>query len=136
LLPPNVRVERSAAALTLIEATLFWAATSLYPFRSYRPRSRSNALLDLNNLYIASELTGQGVRKFKRFLERFMFMARCENEAIGIATVTHNYFIDYVLDVRGTHSDNTHKLYAVAKKSLYQVFQPGWCLRKAVKHDL
>jgi len=43
--PSNVRVERSAAALTLIEATLSWTATSPYPHRSYRPCSRSNALL-------------------------------------------------------------------------------------------
>ena len=42
---PNVRVERSAASLPHIEATLSKTATSLYPFRSYRPRSRSNALL-------------------------------------------------------------------------------------------
>ena len=41
----NVRVERSAAALTLIEAALSKCSTSLYPQRSYWPRSRSNALL-------------------------------------------------------------------------------------------
>src|SRR5882672_4600298 len=42
----NVRVERSAASLTLVEAYLSRTATSLYPFRSCRSRSRSNALLD------------------------------------------------------------------------------------------
>ena len=41
----NVRVERSAASLPHIEAALSKTCTSVYPFRSYRPRSRSNALL-------------------------------------------------------------------------------------------
>jgi hypothetical protein len=43
--PYNVRVERSAAALTLIEATLSRLSAFLRLLRSYRPRSRSNALL-------------------------------------------------------------------------------------------
>jgi hypothetical protein len=43
---PSVRVERRAASLTLIDATLSRTATSLCPHRSYRPRARSSALLE------------------------------------------------------------------------------------------
>jgi len=44
--PYNVRVERAAASLTLIEAALSKSSRSLSSQRSYRPRARSNALLD------------------------------------------------------------------------------------------
>jgi hypothetical protein len=44
--PYNVRVERSAASVSRIEADLSRPCTSLLPHRSRQPRSRSNALLD------------------------------------------------------------------------------------------
>ena len=64
---PNVRVERSAASLPHIEATLSRTATSLYPHRSCWPRSRSNALLD----DVLSQLTAhESIEVALRLLQR------------------------------------------------------------------
>jgi hypothetical protein len=55
----NARVERRAALLTLIEAALSKTATSLYPFRSRRPRARSNTLLDATGRTRESSCLGE-----------------------------------------------------------------------------
>jgi len=67
----NVRVERSAAPLTLIEADLSRTCTSLLPHHGHWPRSRSNALLDDRSAAndghgeTAADLGGEAISNFR-----------------------------------------------------------------------
>src|SRR5882762_395843 len=57
MVPSNDGVEQSAASRPRNEAALSRTATSLFPHRSYWPRSRSNALLEAKLPIYVSAMT-------------------------------------------------------------------------------